>query len=54
MGICLMIFVYFIARRRGYPAGQRSTGAELVRATLRALPPLGMPVIILGGIIGGS
>jgi tripartite ATP-independent transporter DctM subunit len=53
MGICLMIFVYFIARRRGYPAGQRSTGAELVRATLRALPPLGMPVIILGGIIGG-
>ncbi len=52
-GICLMTFVYFIARMRGYPAGRRSTGAELVRATLRALPPLGMPAIILGGIIGG-
>jgi C4-dicarboxylate transporter DctM subunit len=53
MGTCLMIFVYFIARRRGYPAGRRATGAELVRATLRALPPLGMPAIILGGIVGG-
>jgi C4-dicarboxylate transporter DctM subunit len=53
MGICLMVFVYFIARRRGYCAERRATGAELIRATLRALPPLGMPAIILGGIVGG-
>ena len=53
MGIMLMIFVYFIARRRGYPSERRAAWPELGRATLRALPPLGMPVIILGGIIGG-
>ncbi len=53
MGICLMIFVHFIATRRGYPAERRSTFGELARATLRAIPPLGMPAIILGGIIGG-
>jgi tripartite ATP-independent transporter DctM subunit len=53
MGIMLMIFVYVIARRRGYPSERRAAWPELGRATLRALPPLGMPVIILGGIIGG-
>lgn len=53
MGLMLMIFVYIIARRRGYPSERRASWAELGRATVRAVPPLGMPVIILGGIIGG-
>ena len=53
MGMMLMIFVYFIAKRRRYPSEARASWAELGKATLRALPPLGMPVIILGGIIGG-
>jgi tripartite ATP-independent transporter DctM subunit len=53
MGIMLMIFVYFIAKRRHYPSEQRATWRELGRATLHAIPPMGMPIIILGGIIGG-
>jgi tripartite ATP-independent transporter DctM subunit len=53
MGLLLMTYVYFIARRRDYPAERRATRAELGRATLRAIPPMGMPVIILGGIIAG-
>jgi len=53
MGIMLMVFVYVIAKRRGYPSEARASWQELLRATLRALPPMGMPVIILGGIIGG-
>ena len=53
MGIMLMIFVYFIAKKRGYPSEKRATWRELVRATIYAIPPLGMPVIILGGIIAG-
>ncbi len=53
MGICLMVFAYVIAKRRGYPAERRATWGELGRATLHAIPPLGMPAIILGGIIGG-
>jgi C4-dicarboxylate transporter DctM subunit len=53
MGILLMLFVYIIAKRRQYPSEQRASWRELGRATLRALPPLGMPAIILGGIIGG-
>lgn len=53
MGICLMIFAAVIAKRRGYPRDQRASWGELGWATLRAIPPLGMPLIILGGIIGG-
>jgi C4-dicarboxylate transporter DctM subunit len=53
MGIVLMIFVYFIARRRNYPSEIRASGRELLLAGLYAIPPMGMPAIILGGIIGG-
>jgi len=53
MGLLLMIFVYLIAKRRQYPSERRASWEELGRAMLRALPPLGMPAIILGGIIGG-
>jgi len=53
MGILLMVFVYFIARRRDYPAENRASRSELLQATLHAIPPMGMPVIILGGIIAG-
>ena len=53
MGIVLMVFVYFIAKRRGYPSETRATWRELLRATVQAIPPMGMPAIILGGIIFG-
>jgi C4-dicarboxylate transporter DctM subunit len=48
-----MIFVYFIAKRRNYPAEAQASRSELLQATLHAIPPMGMPIIILGGIIGG-
>ena len=53
MGIMLMLFVYFIAKRRQYPAEARVARRDLLRATLHAIPPMGMPIIILGGIIVG-
>jgi C4-dicarboxylate transporter DctM subunit len=53
MGIMLMLFVYFIAKRRQYPAEGRVARRDLLRATLHAIPPMGMPIIILGGIIVG-
>jgi tripartite ATP-independent transporter DctM subunit len=53
MGIVLMAFVYVIARRRQYPAEARASRGELLQATLQAVPPMGMPIIILGGIIAG-
>lgn len=53
MGICLMVTVYLIAKRRGYPAGERTHWRDVLRATLSVLPPLGMPLIIVGGMVGG-
>jgi C4-dicarboxylate transporter DctM subunit len=53
MGIVLMIFAYVISRHRHYPKEKRASWGTLSRATVYAIPPLGMPVIILGGIIGG-
>ena len=53
MGICLMVFIYAIARRRNYPSETQASWKEMLSALLYALPPLGMPTIILGGIIGG-
>lgn len=53
MGLMLMVFVYVIANRRHYPKEARVERGQLWRATLAAIPPMGMPLIILGGIIAG-
>jgi len=54
MGLSLMATVYVICRRRGYgPPGSRSTARQLFHACRGALPALGLPVLILGGIAGG-
>ncbi len=53
MGIMLMIFIYAIAKKRKYPSGNRAAWKEILQATISAIPPLGMPAIILGGIILG-
>src|SRR5450756_631866 len=53
MGIVLMIFAYVIAKRRHYPAERKATCGEMTQALVHAIPPMGMPIIILGGIIGG-
>ncbi len=53
MGLMLMVFIYFISKKRNYPKEKRATLAELWKAFIYALPPMGMPVIIIGGIIGG-
>ncbi|HSC71440.1 MAG TPA: TRAP transporter large permease, partial [Candidatus Methylomirabilis sp.] len=53
MGIMLMVFVYVIAKRRRYPSETRATWGALGKATLHAIPPMGMPLIILGGIVFG-
>ena len=53
MGIVLMAFAYVIAKRRAYPSEPQATCGQLTRAFIHAIPPMGMPLIILGGIIGG-
>lgn len=53
MGLGLMAVVYAIARRRGYEARPRASFKELASAFADAAWALVMPLIILGGILGG-
>lgn len=53
MALSLIVISVIISRRRGYGGGARASLQELMLATLGALPPLMLPVIILGGIILG-
>ncbi|MEQ8895505.1 MAG: TRAP transporter large permease [Roseovarius sp.] len=53
MALSLIVISVIISRRRGYGGGDRADTRELVMAFLGALPPLILPVIILGGIVLG-
>jgi C4-dicarboxylate transporter DctM subunit len=53
MGIAMMIACYFISVKRNYPRDKRATFKEIAKATLKAIPSLTTPLIIIGGIMSG-
>jgi C4-dicarboxylate transporter, DctM subunit len=53
MGLVLMVTVYIIAVRRNYPREKRVGFGDLVVYILGALPAMGMPAIVIGGILAG-
>jgi tripartite ATP-independent transporter DctM subunit len=53
MTITLVVVVFLWSRRRPELIGEPYDWPAVRRAAVRALPPLGAPVIILGGILGG-
>jgi len=52
-GVALMVMVYFVAKREGLPREAKASLGEVAKAAVAAIPPLLMPVIILGGILTG-
>lgn len=53
IGLSQMGYTLFVAHRFGYPRKQRRPFRAIGREFVRAIPPLILPLIILGGIIGG-
>jgi C4-dicarboxylate transporter DctM subunit len=53
LAVAIMIYIYVQARRSGMAPARRASLAALARSFLDALIPLGLPVIIFGGILGG-
>jgi len=53
LGLGLMIYVSFLAKKRKYPREEKTSVGEIVRVTWKALPALLMPTLVLGGILGG-
>ena len=52
--LSLMVLVFFMARRHNYVwRSERSTIREMARGFHSAVLALGMPVVIIGGIVGG-
>jgi tripartite ATP-independent transporter DctM subunit len=53
VAIALMVYVYFVSKRRGYPVSERASWADVWRATRSAFLALLTPIIIIWGIVGG-
>jgi tripartite ATP-independent transporter DctM subunit len=53
LGLSLIVLCMVIARREGYPKGERLPFRQALRAVLEAVWGLGTMVIILGGILSG-
>jgi C4-dicarboxylate transporter DctM subunit len=53
LGLALMVYAVWIARKRGYPREEQASLPAILKGTVRALPALTLPVIIIGGILGG-
>ena len=53
MGFSMMIFVYFISKKRKYPNISFPGMKALLYSFLKAIPALMTPAIIMGGILGG-
>jgi len=52
-GISLMVYTYFISKKRDYPSHPRATFKEARGAFLSGIPALLLPVIVVVGIISG-
>jgi tripartite ATP-independent transporter DctM subunit len=53
MGLGLMFVAGIIAKKRGYPVAPKPSWREVLAKTQDAVLPLGLIVIIMGGIVGG-
>jgi tripartite ATP-independent transporter DctM subunit len=53
IGLMIMMVCGIVSFIRGYGAGMQTSLAQIGRTGLRALPSLGLVIIILGGILGG-
>ena len=50
----LMFYMYYVAKKRNYPREKTASIKEIAAGAWKALPALLMPVIIMGGILGGA
>jgi tripartite ATP-independent transporter DctM subunit len=53
MGAGLMLLVYFLSKKRGYPKEQRSTMKDIWKQLVGTGPALLTPLILVGGILSG-
>ena len=53
IGLALMVYIAYIAKKRNYPKGEIYSIKEFIKITIITFPALLTPVILLGGIYSG-
>lgn len=53
VGLSLMVIIYILSVKRGYPCGEKPTLVRVGRTAWLAFFPLLAPIVIVGGILGG-
>ncbi|MFA9458406.1 TRAP transporter large permease [Halalkalibacter sp. AB-rgal2] len=53
IAVALMLYIMYIAKKRNYPFGVRYAFRDFIFFTIKAIPALLTPVILLGGIYTG-
>jgi tripartite ATP-independent transporter DctM subunit len=53
MALCLAIFIFFRARAKQWPKGEKVSWGKRMWITLRAIPVLMIPLMLIVGIAGG-
>lgn len=53
MGSLMMLVAFVYATKRNYPKQPKASAKEKLEATLSAIPCLGLPLVVIGGIILG-
>jgi C4-dicarboxylate transporter, DctM subunit len=53
IGLGMMLFIYIMALKRGYPKSKRATFSQFLKLVYETVPALITPIIIIGGIISG-
>ncbi|WP_226655042.1 TRAP transporter large permease [Pseudalkalibacillus hwajinpoensis] len=53
VGLGMMVLVYILARKRGYPTYQKASMKNFMKQFIGTIPALMTPIILIGGIITG-
>ena len=53
LGVSMAVIIWVYARRHNFPREKPPTFLEFLSSFVKALPPLGMPLLVLGGILAG-
>ena len=54
LAAALLVLIALRARRRNWPVSPRASGGDLAIAARRAIVPLGLPLLLFGGIFSGA
>ncbi|MGV6988095.1 TRAP transporter large permease [Testudinibacter sp. P80/BLE/0925] len=53
MGLAVMIYAYFVAKKYNYPTEETKNCKEAIRVVIESIPSLAMIIIVIGGIVAG-